>query len=64
MNVIYAKGELAYGYLNNYFESFLEDKIFEGDIEDYRDLTNDEYNAPFVGAFFCALFLITASVTI
>jgi hypothetical protein len=34
---------MNYQYLNNYFEMFLEDKIYDGIIEHYRDLTPEEY---------------------
>ena len=43
MNIIYANGTIQYGYLNNYFEQFLEDKIDDEVIDDYRDLTKQEF---------------------
>jgi hypothetical protein len=43
MNIIYANGDIQYGYLNGYFELFLEDLYEDEDQVLWRDLTQEEF---------------------
>ena len=43
MNIIYANGDIQYGYLNGYFELFLEELYEDEDQVLWRDLTQEEF---------------------